>query len=109
MAGAMAGFAMKRNHEESDGSLRSVTKFAMPIRRPNAIKTFGYFISGYALSWGVEVFDEDKIKDQALQAYSVDEATNVGLLTALLVTITASPLLGDAPEYMKDHENSINA
>eukprot|EP00961_Rhodomonas_salina_P003423 47503-Rhodomonas_salina.1 len=76
----------------------------MPQTRPNFVKTFCYFFSGHALSWGVEVFDEEKIKEQALQ-----EATNVGLLTALLVTITTSPMFGDAPVYLKGHENSINA
>eukprot|EP00961_Rhodomonas_salina_P086185 1158538-Rhodomonas_salina.1 len=42
--------------------------FEMRETRPNFFQTFGYFISGYALSWGVEDFDEDKVKEQAIQA-----------------------------------------
>lgn len=68
----------------------------LPKERPNPLSTFFSVVSGTALSWGVEIFDDEKVKEAAIQ-----EATNTGLLTALLLTISAAPLLGEAPGFFE--------
>mmetsp|Transcript_14559 Transcript_14559/g.29106 ORF Transcript_14559/g.29106 Transcript_14559/m.29106 type:complete len:229 (-) Transcript_14559:428-1114(-) len=76
----------------------------LPKERPSAISACLSTLAGTSLSWGVEVFEDDKLKEQAIQ-----EATNTGLLTALLLTITANPLLADPPNFLGDNQTRINA
>ena len=64
-------------------------------------------MSGASFAWGAH--KDDTIHAETLKESMKVEMTNIGILTALLLTITCGPLLNDPPACMEGQHNAYFA